>query len=188
MQSLNQVNAGKVFMNFIQTFKNWFQYRKRFFPEWARALWKFSLIISSEHRSLKKKHWAEMRLPETEGCKPQSVSTVKLKHFRSEKFRCAFSVKKKGGVAAPWKISLQKAQNSFPNHLFRHQISKYRMIMILLTGWCTKTPFSPFDPVQLRKLYQVDSSLTISQYRILTPICNTILLIVSYWSTNIKLT
>ena len=79
MQSLNQVNAGKVFMNFIQTFKNWFQYRKRFFPEWARALWKFSLVISREHRSLKKKHWAEMRLPETEGCKPQSVSTVKLK-------------------------------------------------------------------------------------------------------------
>ena len=108
--------------------------------------------------------------------------------FPIQKISCSFSVKKKGGVAAPWKISLQKAQNSFPNHLFRHQISKYRMIMILLTGWCTKTPFSPFDPVQLRKLYQVDSSLTIPQYRILTPICNTILLIVSYWSTNIKLT
>ena len=35
-------------------------------------------------------------------------------HFRSEKFPCAFSVKKKGGVAAPRKISLQKAQHSFP--------------------------------------------------------------------------
>ena len=34
-------------------------------------------------------------------------------HFRSEKFRCAFSVKKKGGVAAPHKISLQKAQHNF---------------------------------------------------------------------------
>ena len=35
-------------------------------------------------------------------------------HFRSEKFCCAFSIKKKGGVAAPRKISLQKAQHSFP--------------------------------------------------------------------------
>ena len=35
-------------------------------------------------------------------------------HFRSEKFRCAFSVKKQGGVAALRKISLQKAQHFFP--------------------------------------------------------------------------
>ena len=77
-----------------------------------------------------------MRLPETEGRKPQSVSTVKLKHFRSEKFRCAFSVKKTGGVAAPQKISLQKAQHTGS---FRKNVKSKLFVKISIF---TKNPFS----------------------------------------------
>ena len=59
-------------------------------------------------------------------------------HFRSEKFRCAFSVKKRGGVAAPRKISLQKAQHCFPK-----------------IGWGGQRPFGRFP-----KIHRIWSPLT----------------------------